>query len=127
MHEAPRRVGGLLADLAAVSPGWEVCLGREVTKVFEEFRRGTAEALAAELEGDDDARGEFTIVAAPPAGSRQPASETDTATGEQIDRLVRALLEQGVTPKTLAQALGELPGMSHKEAYARVLAIANRG
>jgi hypothetical protein len=31
-----------------------------------------------------------------------------------------------VTVKTLAKALGELPGTSHKEAYARVLAIAER-
>ena len=126
VHEAPRRIGGLLADLAIVSPGWELCIGREVTKVFEEFRRGTAAELATETADTDEARGEFTIVVAPPAGSREPANESDTATDEQLDRLVRALLDQGVTPKTLAKALGELPGMSHKQAYARVLAIAER-
>ena len=126
VHEAPRRVGGLLADLAAVCPAWELCIGREVTKVFEEFRRGTASALATEMGDVDDARGEFTVVVAPPAGSRQPASESDIASDVQLDRLVRALLDQGVTPKTVAKALGELPGMSHKQAYERVLAIAER-
>src|SRR4051812_187038 len=61
VHEAPRRIGGLLADLAAVSPEWDLCIGREVTKVFEEFRRGRARDLASEFTGDDgDARGEFT-------------------------------------------------------------------
>jgi 16S rRNA (cytidine1402-2'-O)-methyltransferase len=127
VHEAPRRVGGLLADLAAVGPDWGVCIGREVTKVFEEFRRGTAADLVAELPDADDARGEFTIVVAPPVGVRGETSETDAAADEQLDRLVRALLGQGVTPKTLAKALSELPGMSHKQAYARVLAIAKRG
>jgi hypothetical protein len=39
--------------------------------------------------------------------------------------LVRALLAQGVTAKTLAHALADLPGVSRKEAYARVLAIAD--
>ncbi len=126
VHEAPRRVGGLLGDLAAVSPQWEVCIGREVTKVFEEFRRGTAGDLAAELSEADEARGEFTIVVAPPAGARGETSETDAVADEQLDRLVRALLGQGVTPKTLAKALAELPGTSHKQAYARVLAIAKR-
>jgi hypothetical protein len=37
---------------------------------------------------------------------------------------VRALLAQGVTPKTVAKALADLPGVSHKQAYARVLDIA---
>jgi 16S rRNA (cytidine1402-2'-O)-methyltransferase len=128
VHEAPRRVGGLLDDLAAVVPEWQLCLGREVTKVFEEFRRGTARDLSAQLAADaDEARGEFTIVVAPPSGSDAPARASDSGTEEQIDRLVRALLQQGVTPKTLAKALGELPGISHKEAYARVLGIAERG
>jgi 16S rRNA (cytidine1402-2'-O)-methyltransferase len=126
VHEAPRRVGGLLADLAAVCPEWELCVGREVTKVFEEFRRGPARELAAEMADVDDARGEFTVGAAPPAGSRAAASELDTATDEQLDRLVRALLDQGVTAKTVAKALSELPGVSHKQAYERVLAIAGR-
>ena len=128
VHEAPRRVGALLADLARVSPDWQLCIGREVTKIYEEFRRGTAAELATgAVEGDEEARGEFTIVAAPPA--RTPAEDLpalDGATDEQLDRFVRALLAQGVTPKTIAKALGELPGVSHKQAYARVLALAER-
>jgi len=127
VHEAPRRIAGLLADLAVVGPEWELCIGREVTKVFEEFRRGTARDLGAEPSDAEDARGEFTVVVAPPVGSPEAATETDGATDEQLDRLVRALLEHGVTPKTLARALGDLPGVSHKQAYARVLAIAKRG
>jgi 16S rRNA (cytidine1402-2'-O)-methyltransferase len=127
VHEAPRRVAGLLADLAAVSPEWELCVGREVTKVFEEFRRGRARELAVELADVDDARGEYTIVAAPPARADDSAAPAgDTLADEQLDRLVRALLERGVTAKTLAQGLSTLPGVSHKEAYARVLAIADR-
>jgi 16S rRNA (cytidine1402-2'-O)-methyltransferase len=128
VHEAPRRVAGLIADLAAVTPEWELCVGREVTKVFEEFRRGTARDLAPELADVDEARGEYTVVAAPPAragGVAEPTS-TDAPGDEQLDRLVRALLERGVTAKTLAQGLAALPGVSHKDAYARVLAIADR-
>jgi 16S rRNA (cytidine1402-2'-O)-methyltransferase len=127
VHEAPRRMAGLLADLAAIGPEWEVCIGREVTKVFEQFRRGTARDLDATPGDVEDARGEFTIVIAPPAGSSATVGETGGATDEQLDRLVRALLENGVTPRTLARALGDLPGVSHKQAYARVLAIAKRG
>lgn len=126
VHEAPRRVGDLLADLAAVVPEWQLCIGREVTKVFEEFRRGSATELAAEMADTDEARGEFTIVAAPPGGPRAPAGEDDEVGAEQLDRFIRALLEQGVTAKTIAKSLSELPGVSHKAAYARVLALADR-
>jgi 16S rRNA (cytidine1402-2'-O)-methyltransferase len=121
LHEAPHRVGALLHDLAVVCPDWEVCVGREVTKVFEEFRRGSARELATAF--DEDARGEFTLVVAPPPGI---GAVVDAGADAQLDRLVRALLAQGVTSKTLAHALAELPGISRKEAYARVLAIADR-
>src|SRR5262249_36663892 len=56
-HEAPHRVHALLGDLAAVCPDWNLCVGREVTKVFEEFRRGSAVELAAEL-STEESRGE---------------------------------------------------------------------
>jgi 16S rRNA (cytidine1402-2'-O)-methyltransferase len=126
VHEAPRRVGPLVADLAAVVPAWRLCIGREVTKVFEEFVRGSAADIAREFAGDDeDVRGEFTMVVAPPEGSSAPhADAVDAAAEANVERLVRALLEAGVTPKTVAKALSELPGVSHKQAYARVLEIA---
>jgi len=126
VHEAPRRVDALLADLVTVSPEWQICLGREVTKVFEEFRRGSAHALLAEMVDADEARGEFTIVVAPPVRAADAVEASDADGDAQLDRLVRALLAQGVTPRTVARALGELPGISHKQAYARVLALAPR-
>jgi 16S rRNA (cytidine1402-2'-O)-methyltransferase len=128
VHEAPRRVGGLLADLAAVVPEWRLCIGREVTKVFEEFVRGSAADLAGELvAGDEDARGEFTIVVAPPGGiPPRPDDGIDGPADANVERLVRALLAEGVTPKTIAKALSDLPGVSHKQAYERVLEIARQ-
>jgi 16S rRNA (cytidine1402-2'-O)-methyltransferase len=128
VHEAPRRVGGLLTDLAAVVPEWRVCIGREVTKVFEEFVRGTAAEIAGEYRTEEDEpRGEFTVVIAPPADARPSGhGPSDGAVEANVDRLVQALLAEGVTPKTVAKALSELPGVSHKQAYARVLEIARR-
>jgi 16S rRNA (cytidine1402-2'-O)-methyltransferase len=120
VHEAPHRVRELLVDLAVVAPDWRVCVGREVTKVFEEFRRGTASELAGAWD-DNEPRGEFTLVVAPPPGIERV---TETATDEQLDRLIRALLAQGVTARTLATALAEIPGITRKAAYARVLALA---
>ena len=66
--------------------------------------------------------GEHTFVVAPPPGARTGEGE-DAAIDE---RLVRALLAEGVSPRTIAAALGALPGVSRREAYARVLALAGR-
>jgi 16S rRNA (cytidine1402-2'-O)-methyltransferase len=117
LHEAPHRVAGLLADLAVVGPDWQCCIGREVTKIFEEFRYGTAAELARAL-ADEEPRGEFTIAVSPAAVEKHDDAK--------FDAVARALLADGVTPKTVAHALAQLPGVSRKEAYARVLALAER-
>ena len=61
LYESPYRVGDLLADLAAVAPTARVVVARELTKVHEEMRRGTAEELAVHY-ATNPARGEVTIV-----------------------------------------------------------------
>jgi len=120
VHEAPHRVQALLDDLADECPDWTVCVGREVTKVFEEFERGRADELARAL-ATREPRGEYTLVIAPPAA---PETPTEVPFDTNIELLVRTLLAEGVTTKTLAHALAKLPGISRQEAYARVLAIA---
>jgi 16S rRNA (cytidine1402-2'-O)-methyltransferase len=112
-YEAPNRVAGLLSDIAAVAPETRVCIGREVTKDFQEFARGTPNELLERFASD--ARGEFTIVLAPPA-----PDAPDTAAD---DELLRALLAEGVPPKTLARALARTPGVSRNAAYERVLGL----
>ena len=120
-YEAAPRVAETLADAAAVCPEWRVCIGREVTKVFEDFRRGTPAELAAELAAEPP-RGECTLVLAPPSDA-EPAEGETSATTREVDALLRSLLEQGVPASTVAQALKSMPGVGRNEAYERVLAL----
>jgi len=119
-YESAARLAATLADIAAVRPDWQVCVGREVTKVFEEFRWGTASELA-KVYAAEQPRGECTLVFAPPAGAR-PATE-GAGSGDDVDALLRALLAEGVPASTLAQALRAIPGVGRNQAYARVLAL----
>lgn len=121
LYEAAPRLAETLADIAAVCPAWRACIGREVTKTFEEFRYGAAAELAGEI-ANEKVLGECTIVIAPPtdAGAGAPAA---IATDEQLDDLLRALLEQGVPASTVAQALRVMPGIGRNQAYERVLAL----
>lgn len=61
--EAPHRLLKSLALLAALEPGRPVCVARELTKAFEEFRRGTAAEVLAHFENRPP-KGEITLVIA---------------------------------------------------------------
>jgi len=65
VYESPYRVADLLADLAAVEPGAQVAVARELTKVHEEIVRGTAAEVAARY-ASARPKGEITVVIAPP-------------------------------------------------------------
>ena len=63
--ESPYRVVRMLEDAVAEIPQMRMCVARELTKKFEEFRRGTAAELLAHFQAHEP-RGEFCIVLAPP-------------------------------------------------------------
>ncbi|HSE96104.1 MAG TPA: 16S rRNA (cytidine(1402)-2'-O)-methyltransferase [Methylomirabilota bacterium] len=64
LYESPHRLAATLGALAEVFGAAEVVLAREVTKQFEEFRRGTPASLLAGL-GPGRIRGEITLVVNP--------------------------------------------------------------
>jgi 16S rRNA (cytidine1402-2'-O)-methyltransferase len=121
-YESATRLAETLADIAAVRADWRVCIGREVTKIFEEFRHGSAAELAGALAGEQ-VRGECTIVIAPPADGGGEPDAGAAATTHDVDALLRSLLDQGVPASTVAQALKSMPGVGRNEAYERVLAL----
>lgn len=59
--ESPHRIAKTLAACATIMADWELCVARELTKKFEEFRRGTAAELLAHYEAHP-AKGEITLV-----------------------------------------------------------------
>jgi 16S rRNA (cytidine1402-2'-O)-methyltransferase len=70
LYESPYRVEKLLGELAAEMPARRVVLARELTKKFEEYRRGTAAELLVAL-ASRPAKGEFVVlVDGPAAGLR---------------------------------------------------------
>jgi 16S rRNA (cytidine1402-2'-O)-methyltransferase len=62
--ESPYRVVRMLEDAAAEIPQARLCLARELTKKFEEFRRGPAPELLEHFKAHEP-RGEFCVVIAP--------------------------------------------------------------
>jgi 16S rRNA (cytidine1402-2'-O)-methyltransferase len=111
LYEAPARVGETLADLAAVGAGErEAVVARELTKQFEEFRRGTVRALAESYK-EEAPRGEVVLViaGAEPAVLDEDALRTRAralrADGLSARDVVRVLTEEAQAPRNLAYRL----------------------
>jgi 16S rRNA (cytidine1402-2'-O)-methyltransferase len=65
LYESPHRILKLLEDLSALDPERRCLLGREMTKVHEEFLEGRPAELLTELVGRTKLLGEFTVFVRP--------------------------------------------------------------
>ena len=62
LYESPHRILKLLEVLAELAPERRVCIGREMTKLHEEYIRGGAAEVLTELSSRASIKGEFAIV-----------------------------------------------------------------
>jgi len=110
VYEAPARVGDTLAELAAAGAGERATVvARELTKQYEELRRGTVAALAAYYL-DAPPRGEVVIVV---AGASAPLGANE----EELRARVAELRAEGCTPRDVAAALASEMGAARNLAY----------
>jgi 16S rRNA (cytidine1402-2'-O)-methyltransferase len=64
MYESPHRVARLLADIASVDSSRRVCVGRELTKLHEDIRAGSAEELSQAYAAVGEVKGELAVLVA---------------------------------------------------------------
>jgi 16S rRNA (cytidine1402-2'-O)-methyltransferase len=112
LFESPKRLVATLEDLAHVcGPEREVCVARELTKLHEEFRRGTL-AEVADYYRERSPKGEVTIVVGP---------EVYSPSGEDVERaaqeLAGLLLGEGMKPSAAAREVARRLDLARNEAY----------
>ena len=112
-YEAPHRILETLAELAAVWPAARVVVARELTKLYEEFLRGTAAELAAVLAARDRVRGEMVLLVEAGPGSQAEAGEAVTI-GARVAALVAA---DGLDEKDALKRVARERGLGKSEAY----------
>ncbi len=89
-YEAPHRLLGTLADLESVwGPELRVAVARELTKIHEEFLRGTVAEVRRELAGRDRIRGEITLLIEVPAQDCLVGRSAGRGKRARIDRQPR--------------------------------------
>jgi len=112
--ESARRLAGSLADMAEVLGPRPAVVARELTKLFEEVRRGLLPDLADHYRRDGPPKGEITIVIGPPL---------EITVGEaDLDRLLVEALEH-CSLRDAADAVTKATGLPRRKVYARALAL----
>jgi 16S rRNA (cytidine1402-2'-O)-methyltransferase len=117
-YEAPHRILETLADLEFVfGPAVRVVLARELTKIHEEFLRGTVVEARREFESRDRIRGEICLlVEALPLAARRKNGQT--APTESVADLVKRLMaDAGIDEKEALKRLARERGLSKSEVY----------
>src|ERR1051325_10706042 len=102
--ESPYRIVEALEDLLSILGDRKICVAREMTKMFEEYWRGTIGG-AVEYFKSQPARGEFTLVV---AGKTE--EERDVWTEEEILEAIQKELKSKKSAKEISADLAEQSG-----------------
>ncbi len=114
-YEAPHRIAEALADLESVfGPALRIVLARELTKIHEEFLRGTVAELRRALAERDRIRGEFVLlVEAPVRSTGAPIQNQGTIAA----RIASLQSELGLDEKEALKRLARETGQSKSDLY----------
>ena len=114
VFETAPRLAGALTDIEAVLGDREMAVLRELTKMYEESRRGRVSELIAHYQENGPPKGELVLVIAPP--SAKIFSEEDL-----VEKLKQALETMGT--KEAASHVADETGTSRKVLYEMALKI----
>jgi 16S rRNA (cytidine1402-2'-O)-methyltransferase len=114
-YEAPHRLLETLEDVVEVlGPARHVVVGREITKIHEEFLRGKAGDILATLKSGGDVKGEITLLIAKPEESAQSAAPARVSVRDRVQQLIS---EEKLDEKAALKKVAKELGVSKSEAY----------
>lgn len=119
LYEAPHRLRATLRDILDALGDRDAVIARELTKVHEEFARGTISELMRAFD-EREPRGEITLVIAPASKSEPlpPSGKNASTLAERVREITAAQkLDRKAALKKAAKELG----ISKRDAYKRLL------
>jgi len=115
-YESPHRLLATLETLKEHLGDRPCCVARELTKLYEEYRRGTLSQVMEHFR-KGPVKGELTVMV---AGHREEEKK-DSPTWETIESYIQELLEQGLSTGEAAKEAGRRFGLSKREIYNRLV------
>jgi 16S rRNA (cytidine1402-2'-O)-methyltransferase len=116
--EAPHRLKVMLMDLREILGDRRIVVLREMTKLYEEVKRGSAGSILQQIE-EDKLKGEFTLVV---AGKEKEEGDhlLDERTQNKIEKLLK---EKNMSIKDIAEQLSGEEGLTYRRLYKECLSI----
>ena len=111
-YEAPHRILDALSDISAVYGNRPVAVARELTKLHEEFLRGSADEVRAQLAARPSVKGEITLL----IGKGAPV-----IAATPVDEAVRELEQKGVSRMDAIKQVARERGLSKREVYKQIM------
>lgn len=120
-YEAPHRLRESLQDMEQIFGDRQIVIAREVSKVHEEFLRGTIREVAGRIIGQT-VKGEITIVV-------HGSTDESRVSEEELKSEIRRLAADGMRVKEIAEVIGERYQLAKREVYRLALQLgkAKRG
>jgi 16S rRNA (cytidine1402-2'-O)-methyltransferase len=112
-YEAPHRIVETLEAVEQVLGGRPIVVARELTKLHEEFLRGTAAEIRATLAARDSVKGEITLL----IGKALEPEPDDTPVPDAVEALVR----DGTPRMDAIKQVARRRGLSKREVYAQLV------
>jgi len=109
-YETPHRIAEALEDITAVLGSRPIVVARELTKMHEEFLRGTAVEIHAQLAARPSIKGEITLLI-----GKAEAPEADSTIS--IEDAVRAAEQQGLARMDAIKQVARERGLNKREVY----------
>jgi 16S rRNA (cytidine1402-2'-O)-methyltransferase len=111
-YEAPHRTLDMLEDIHQILGDAPVVVAREVTKIHEEFLRGSAAEVLAQMK-KRPVRGEITVL----VGPHPPPEKQGSSRGLIVKELERVMAEQALDERAALKVVARQRGISRSEAY----------
>lgn len=117
LYEAPHRLREMLADALQVLGNRPAVVAREVTKLHEEFARGTLSELADEFTRREP-RGEITVLIGASNNESAPAPAVSLPLAQRLEEIMR---ERNLDQKAALKQAAKERGITKREAYQKML------
>jgi 16S rRNA (cytidine1402-2'-O)-methyltransferase len=125
LFEAPHRLERTLDALRGVLGDRQAVIARELTKRYEEVRRGTLSDLRDAIR-DHSIRGEMTLVVAGASGQEASDAGDESDLDAAIGRALKAAAREGTSVRDVVDGVVAERGGRRREVYRRTLAMAAR-
>jgi len=115
-YESPKRICALIKQTISCLGDRNACLAREITKLHEEYIRGTLGEILSTLELRPQVKGECVLLV---QGASQPARMTQ----EQLEELILSKQNNKVGTADLARKIATTCHLSKKQVYDTILRL----